>query len=48
MSGFAGMMVAMQQSIVSSNLITGNLLFNLDMQNYVSGTTWPDTSGNGF
>jgi hypothetical protein len=47
MSGFAGMMVAMQQPIVSSNLITDNLLFNLDMQNYVSGTTWPDASGNG-
>ena len=31
----------------SSGLVTGNLLFNLDMQNYVSSTTWPDSSGNG-
>jgi len=33
-------------SIKSSGLITNGLLFNLDMQNYTSGTTWLDTSGN--
>lgn len=31
----------------SSGLVAGNLVFNLDMQSYVSGTTWPDSSGNG-
>jgi hypothetical protein len=31
---------------LASGLITNGLLFNLDMQNYVSGTTWPDSSGN--
>ena len=30
----------------TTGFVTGSLLFNLDMQNYVSGTTWPDTSGN--
>jgi len=29
------------------NIVAGSLLFNLDMQNYVSGTAWPDVSGNG-
>jgi hypothetical protein len=29
-----------------TGFITNGLLFSLDMQNYVSGTTWPDTSGN--
>ena len=32
--------------ITSAGLITNGLLFNLDMQNYTSGTTWLDTSGN--
>jgi hypothetical protein len=31
----------------SDDFVTSGLLFNLDMQNYVSGTTWLDTSGNG-
>ena len=31
----------------SLSYVTAGLLFNLDMQNYVSGTTWPDNSGNG-
>jgi len=30
----------------ATGLVTGSLLFNLDMQNYSSGTTWPDNSGN--
>jgi len=30
----------------SLGVITTGLLFNLDMQNYTSGTTWPDSSGN--
>ena len=30
----------------TTGFITTGLLFNLDMQNYVSGTTWPDNSGN--
>ena len=30
-----------------TGIVLGNLLFNLDMQNWVSGTTWPDSSGNG-
>ena len=30
----------------ATGLVTGSLLFNLDMRNYSSGTTWPDTSGN--
>jgi hypothetical protein len=28
-------------------IVTANLLFNLDMQNYASGSTWPDSSGLG-
>ena len=31
---------------LSLSYVTSGLLFNLDMQNYVSGTTWPDNSGN--
>ena len=30
-----------------ASYVTDGLLFNLDMQNWVSGTTWPDNSGNG-
>ena len=37
--------ITLSQSL-ASGLITNGLLFNLDMQNYVSGTTWPDSSGN--
>jgi hypothetical protein len=29
------------------NYVTNGLLFNLDMKNWTSGTTWPDNSGNG-
>jgi len=31
---------------VGSGLVTTGLLFNLDMKNYTSGTTWTDDSGN--
>lgn len=31
----------------ASTIVTSGLLFNLDMQNWTSGTTWPDSSGNG-
>lgn len=31
---------------IASTIVTDNLLFNLDMQNYSSGTTLPDSSGN--
>ena len=31
----------------SVGLVTNGLLYNLDMQNYTSGVTWPDSSGNG-
>jgi hypothetical protein len=35
--------------VVSSiaTIVTDGLLFNLDMKNYVSGTSWPDSSGLG-
>ena len=32
---------------VTSGIVAGSLLFNLDMQNYSSDTSWPDSSGNG-
>lgn len=35
------------QAGASSGPVSTNVLFYLDMQNYVSGTTWPDTSGSG-
>jgi hypothetical protein len=33
-------------SEIPPQFVTSGLLFNLDMQNYVSGTNWPDSSGN--
>ena len=30
-----------------ASYVTDGLLFNLDMQNWISGTIWPDNSGNG-
>jgi len=47
MSGFAGMIVAMQQPIISASTITANLSMNLDAATYTSGLTWTDSSGNG-
>jgi len=47
MSGFAGMVVAMQQPIISASIITANLSMNLDAATYTSGLTWTDSSGNG-
>jgi hypothetical protein len=31
---------------INSVLVTAGLLFNLDMQNWTTGTIWPDSSGN--
>ena len=31
----------------SNSLVTSGLLFNVDMQNWTSGTALPDSSGNG-
>ena len=31
-----------------ATIVTTGLLFNLDMRSWVSGTTWPDSSGNGY
>jgi hypothetical protein len=31
----------------ASTIVTSGLLFNLDMKDWTSGTTWPDSSGNG-
>ena len=47
MSGFAGMVFAMRQPIISASLITANLVMNLDAATYTSGLTWTDSSGNG-
>ena len=47
MSGFAGMVVAMRQPIISASPITANLSMNLDAATYTSGLTWTDSSGNG-
>ena len=33
--------------IGSENIITSGLVLNLDANNYTSGTTWTDTSGQG-
>jgi hypothetical protein len=32
---------------INNTMVTTGLLFNLDMKNWVSGTSWPDSSGNG-
>jgi len=29
-------------------MVQGSILYNLDMKNYVSGNTWPDSSGHGY
>ena len=51
MSGFAGMMVAMRQPIISASPISDGLQLYLDAGNASSypgsGTTWTDLSGNG-
>jgi len=44
-------MMMMNNNVISlntntSSLVTGNVTYLLDMANYVSGSTWPDTSGN--
>lgn len=44
---FGGGVIFADPTPAPSGLITNGLLFNLDMQNYVSGTTWPDNSGLG-
>ena len=51
MSGFAGMMVAMRQPIISASPISDGLQLYLDAGQTASypgsGTTWTDLSGNG-
>ena len=51
MSGFAGMMVALRQPIISASPISDGLQLYLDAGNASSypgsGTTWTDLSGNG-
>jgi len=38
--------VGIYSIVPASGIVQSGLFYNLDMANYVSGNTWPDTSGN--